>query len=270
MCQLLGMNCNTPTDICFSFTGFQSRGGLTDVHSDGWGIAFFENKGVRQFLDPEPSATSAIAEFVKNYPIKSKNVIAHIRKATQGVVSLENTHPFQRELWGHYWVFAHNGNLENFHPELEGDFIPVGNTDSEKIFCWIMQCLRNEFGHQYPEEQKIFDFVHKVTLDLSSKGEINFLFSNGNFLICHCSTKLSYIVRQAPFTHARLKDQDLTVDFQDLTTSNDKVAVIATTPLTDNEIWQTLKAGTLALFRDGDLIKQNETKAWIKPENITK
>lgn len=41
MCQLLGMNCNTPTDICFSFAGFQARGGLTDVHRDGWGIAFF-------------------------------------------------------------------------------------------------------------------------------------------------------------------------------------------------------------------------------------
>ena len=42
MCQLLGMNCNVPTDICFSFTGFQARGGVTDVHRDGWGIAFFE------------------------------------------------------------------------------------------------------------------------------------------------------------------------------------------------------------------------------------
>ena len=41
MCQLLGMNCNVPTDICFSFTGFQARGGATDVHADGWGIAFF-------------------------------------------------------------------------------------------------------------------------------------------------------------------------------------------------------------------------------------
>ena len=36
------MNCNVPTDICFSFTGFQKRGGETDVHADGWGIAFFE------------------------------------------------------------------------------------------------------------------------------------------------------------------------------------------------------------------------------------
>ena len=42
MCQLLGMNCNVPTDICFSFTGFRKRGGDTDVHADGWGIAFFE------------------------------------------------------------------------------------------------------------------------------------------------------------------------------------------------------------------------------------
>ena len=30
MCQLLGMNCNTPTDIVFSFEGFRRRAGLTD------------------------------------------------------------------------------------------------------------------------------------------------------------------------------------------------------------------------------------------------
>ncbi|MBN9401550.1 MAG: class II glutamine amidotransferase, partial [Burkholderiales bacterium] len=27
MCQLLGMNCATPTDITFSFAGFAARGG---------------------------------------------------------------------------------------------------------------------------------------------------------------------------------------------------------------------------------------------------
>ena len=43
MCQLLGMNCNVPTDVTFSFTGFAQRGGKTDHHSDGWGIAFFED-----------------------------------------------------------------------------------------------------------------------------------------------------------------------------------------------------------------------------------
>lgn len=51
MCQLLGMNCNTPTDIVFSFEGFRRRTGLTDCHCDGFGIAFFEGKGIRVFRD---------------------------------------------------------------------------------------------------------------------------------------------------------------------------------------------------------------------------
>ena len=62
MFQLLGMNANVPTDICFSFKGFACRGGRTDRHSDGWGIAFFEDKGCRLFFDYLPSATSPVAE----------------------------------------------------------------------------------------------------------------------------------------------------------------------------------------------------------------
>lgn len=66
MCQLLGMNCATPTDITFSFSGFAARGGETDQHSDGWGIAFFEDKACRLFIDHESAATSAMAQLVKN------------------------------------------------------------------------------------------------------------------------------------------------------------------------------------------------------------
>ncbi len=51
MCQLLGMNCAEPTDVTFSFTGFAARGGVTDHHADGWGIAFFEDKACRLFID---------------------------------------------------------------------------------------------------------------------------------------------------------------------------------------------------------------------------
>ncbi|WP_338911071.1 class II glutamine amidotransferase [Mycetohabitans rhizoxinica] len=47
MCQLLGMNCAAPTDVTFSFTGFAARGGVTDHHADGFGIAFFEDKACR-------------------------------------------------------------------------------------------------------------------------------------------------------------------------------------------------------------------------------
>jgi predicted glutamine amidotransferase len=143
MCQLLGLNCKNPTDATFSFSGFAQRAGVTDHHADGWGIAFFEgseeDRGLRHFIDHLPASTSPVAELIRKYPIKSRNVISHIRKATQGVVSLENCHPFVRELWGRYWVFAHNGNLENYAPRMHGSFKPVGHTDSERAFCWLMQ-----------------------------------------------------------------------------------------------------------------------------------
>ena len=252
MCQLLGMNCNVPTDICFSFSGFQARGGATDVHSDGWGIAFFEGKGTRLFLDPQPSATSPVAELVRHYPIRSRNVIAHIRKATQGSVGLENTHPFMRELWGRYWIFAHNGNLLEFAPALDGSFIPVGLTDSERAFCWLLQELRRRFGSQPPSDRAVlFDALHQLTLDIARFGEFNFLLSNGDCLFAHASTKLSHIVRQAPFAQAHLKDQDLTVDFSDVTSPDDRVAVIATQPLTDNETWTPLAVDRVAMFFEG-------------------
>jgi predicted glutamine amidotransferase len=251
MCQLLGMNCNTPTDICFSFTGFQVRGGLTDQHRDGWGIAFFEGRGCRVFIDPSPSFASPIAELVRNYPIRSLNVIAHIRKATQGAVSLENTHPFMRELWGRYWIFAHNGDLKGLRPELDGAFLPAGTTDSERAFCLILQSLRRAFPDGEPPRETLFDALAELAREIGAHGDFNFLLSNGDSLWAHCSTQLAYIVRQAPFSEAHLKDQDVSVDFSELTTPEDRVAVIATAPLTDNEVWTPIGPGSLLMFHDG-------------------
>jgi len=251
MCQLLGMNCNVPTDICFSFTGFQARGGGTDVHRDGWGIAFFEGKGVRLFLDPQPSSESPVAQLVRQYPIRSLNVIAHIRKATQGPTGLENTHPFMRELWGRYWIFAHNGHLADYQPDFDGSFLPVGQTDSERAFCHLLQTLRCQFPSGPPERSALREAVNAFAEHVRQYGVFNFLLSNGDCLFAHRSTDLHYIIRRAPFAVAHLKDEDVTVDFSEVTTPNDRVALIATLPLTDNEIWTPLPKDRVVMFVDG-------------------
>lgn len=246
------MNCNVPTDICFSFTGFQARGGATDVHRDGWGIAFFEGRGVRVFLDPQPSCASPVAELVRNYPIRSLNVIAHIRKATQGPVGLENTHPFMRELWGRYWIFAHNGNLSDYAPALDGSFVPVGQTDSERVFCHLLQTLRQRFPNGAPGRGELRQALDEFAAQVRKSGPFNFLLSNGDCLFAHRSTELHYLIRQAPFAVAHLKDQDVAVDFTELTSPDDRVALIATQPLTDNENWTPLPVGRVALFAEGE------------------
>jgi predicted glutamine amidotransferase len=251
MCQLLGMNCNVPTDIVFSFTGFATRGGRTDVHNDGWGIAFFEGAGVRHFVDYEAAIASPIAELIKRCPIKSKNVIAHIRKATQGRVTLENCHPFVRELWGRYWVFAHNGDLKDFAPPLTGAFRPVGTTDSEWAFCYLLQELRRRFGDSPPALPALSSALQELTAEIASYGPFNMMLSDGSALFAHCSTNLHYIVRQHPFAIAELSDEDMSVDFSRVTTPNDRVAIIVTAPLTTNETWTQFAEGELKVFVEG-------------------
>lgn len=251
MCQLLGMNANVPTDICFSFEGFRARGGRTDQHSDGWGIAFFEGRGLRTFLDPSPASHSPVAELVRNYPIKSCNVIAHIRRASQGVVALENCHPFHRELWGRHWVFAHNGNLAGFQSEGRNGFQPVGTTDSEAAFCQILRRIVTTFGNERPDLPSLQQLLVQEAAVLSNFGPFNFLLSNGQWLFASCSTSLHYVVRRAPFRHAHLLDEDVTIDFSQVTQPNDRVAIIATLPLTDDETWTAMQPGELIAFEDG-------------------
>jgi predicted glutamine amidotransferase len=254
MCQLLGMNCAAPTDITFSFTGFAARGGVTDHHADGWGIAFFEDKACRLFIDHQSSATSPVADLVKKYPIKSKNAIAHIRKATQGRILLENCHPFMRELWSRHWIFAHNGDLKNYHPALSGSYLPVGATDSEHAFCAIMQGLRDRFPGEPPLDA-VFDALEQMTGEMTQHGVFNFLISNGQALFAYCSTRLHYLVRSWPFSTAHLIDADMSIDFAKYTTPEDRIAVIATKPLTDDEIWTPFESGQLLMFRDGEPVR---------------
>jgi glutamine amidotransferase len=247
MCQLLGMNANTPTDVMFSFTGLASR---AHEHKDGFGIAFFEDRGLRHFIDHHGARTSPVARLVQHYPIRSDNVIAHIRKATQGRVALENTHPFVRELWGRYWVFAHNGDLKGFRPRLHGAFRPVGDTDSELAFCWLMQELAKAHAC-VPSVEELGHTLRELLPQPARHGTFNLLLSNGQALWAHCSTQLHVRERRHPFGAAMLADEDLSVDFAPLTTPDDRVAIIATEPITAGEAWQALAPGELALFVEG-------------------
>ncbi|MCH8531251.1 MAG: class II glutamine amidotransferase [Saccharospirillum sp.] len=254
MCELLGMSANTPTDLCFSFTGLTRRGGQTGPHKDGWGVAFYEGKGVRCFHESGASASSRIAEVVQTHPIKSEVAICHIRQANVGAVCLANTHPFIREMWGHYWTFAHNGQLEGYLPQ-SGIFQPVGTTDSEALFCDLMNQVRLDCGPECDLE-RLTSFLVSRSQAYAQLGVFNLLLSNGDWLFTFCTTKMASITRRAPFGPARLKDADVIVDFEAETTPNDIVSVIVTEPLTSDEQWDLYQPGEWRLWQKGLVIDQ--------------
>ncbi|QRG83604.1 class II glutamine amidotransferase [Vibrio diabolicus] len=260
MCELLGMSANVPTDICFSFTGLMQRGGRTGPHRDGWGITFYEGKGFRTFKDPKPSCESQIAELVQNYPIKSRAVVSHIRQANRGGVNLENTHPFTRELWGRYWTFAHNGQLSGYQDLHTGRHRPVGETDSELAFCWLLKQMEDRYPEPPKDMESVFLYVAKCCDELREKGVFNMLLSDGEYVMTYCTNHLYWITRRAPFGKAALLDEDVEINFQEETTPHDIVSVIATQPLTGNEAWQRMKPGEYGLFHLGELVKNNASE----------
>lgn len=266
MCQLLGMNSRLPATLNLSFTGFAQRGGATGHHADGWGIAFFESdgeapgKGVRCFIDKDSASTSVLATMLRTTPIKSHNVIAHVRKATVGAVKLENCHPFVRELWGRYWVFAHNGDLKDYAPPLHGHFRPVGTTDSELAFCWLMQELSKSHAG-VPSIEELSLTLRELVPQIARFGTFNFLLSNGQALWAHASTQLHYLVREYPFGEAHLKDEDLRLNLAEHNGPDDRLAIIVTEPLTTNEQWTPMAAGELVTFVDGGPVGRQCCKA---------
>ncbi len=253
MCELLAMSANVPTDLRFSLAGFVRRGGQTGRHTDGFGVAFLNRDGVRTFRDPAPGAHSPVAAFLRKHPVRSRVAIAHIRRASQGRVAAANTHPFQRKLWGRWWVFAHNGRLKGIKSWPIRHYRPLGTTDSEHAFCWLLGELRSAFARM-PSERLLYRMLDRLCRRLATLGTFNVALAEGQRLYAHCSTRLYWLTRRAPFGEARLADDDLVVDFSHETTPSGVVSVIATRPLTRNETWRPFRRGSLAMFEDGEQV----------------
>jgi glutamine amidotransferase len=125
----------------------QSRGDRRGKdHSDGWGIACYRD-GVPRVERRATAAHEDIHFSATAERVYSTKVVAHVRRATVGPPSLQNTHPFT---YGP-WTFAHNGTLRGVD-RLEAELLQeipdelralrVGNTDSELIFYWLLGRMR--------------------------------------------------------------------------------------------------------------------------------
>lgn len=112
----------------------QARGhvppGDSPGHSDGWGIVHYE-RGRPTYAGrstgdaaTDPLYEQAVAELRKRRP--HGPVLAHVRKASAGALSVDNTHPFVEGRWS----FCHNGTVWGFAPQ--------GESDSRALFASLL------------------------------------------------------------------------------------------------------------------------------------
>ncbi|HYZ80871.1 MAG TPA: class II glutamine amidotransferase, partial [Solirubrobacteraceae bacterium] len=139
MCRLFGMS-GGPERVSATFWLLEAPDSLAQQsrrEPDGTGVGCFSEDG-RPEIYKRPLAAYADQEFAeKARELQSHTFIAHIRYASTGGLTPQNTHPFEHA--GR--MFAHNGVIEDLDAlerELGDDMRMVqGDTDSERFFALI-------------------------------------------------------------------------------------------------------------------------------------
>lgn len=193
MARLIGYIANRADRLRDAF--HQERHAIAGLPVDqrgAWGIGFYQGDEVLHKKQPAPDGEPLDWDVIAN-KIHTDCAIAHLRQATVGEFSLDNTHPFRLR----QWLFAHVGTLSAFeeikgrlHAELP-DFLQRnirGRSDSELFFHTILAGLhaRNQLEAADPSEvtvlESMSDAVKNVEALSGSASTLNFILSNGRFM----------------------------------------------------------------------------------------
>ena len=265
MCELFAVSSKFPTRATFSLEEFSRHGGEKGPHRDGWGLAFYEDGDAQIFRETGPAATSEWMYFLRNHQHQSRCVISHIRKATQGECALRNTQPFSREVAGFRHVFCHNGNLVDIRSELGAThFEPIGETDSEVAFCFLLAQVENLWQEGRPDLGRRTKLIHSVFNRFAELGPANFLYSDGEFLYVFANRRTqSSGLCEPPGMYYLCRDCDRDRDAQPLTglelndiekNPRQTVVLFASVSLSD-EGWLPLRENQLIVAANGCIMK---------------
>ena len=245
---------------------FAEHGGHSGPHRDGWGIAYYHGNDIQRIREPLAAADSDWVKFVANHHSSSSMAIAHLRRITRGERTLANTQPFARELGGRMHLFAHNGELPelfNLSSFQSSRYLPLGNTDSELVFCCLMDRLGSIWlnRHKQPSLTQRLAIITELAKEIRAYGPANFLYSDGEYLFAHSHRRTNPKTRQidAPGLHLLQRHcpatglTDTQIPGLSVDSSDQTVILLASVPLSD-EPWQPLDEGEIVILKDGEII----------------
>lgn len=268
MCRLFGFRSVINSQVHRSLMSADNALGVqSEKHPDGWGVAYYIGSSPHLIKSSDTALSDHIFQRVSGV-VSSETVVAHIRKATQGLLSPLNSHPFQ---YGR-WIFAHNGNLKRFpefREELRSRLHPhfrrfvLGDTDSEVLFYLLLTHMERR-GAVHQDDYTLEDLVDatRETIEevqeivgphLNAPGEpgadetyLTFIVTNGRLILAHQGGQplfWSTYKRRCP-------DRDACPSFAkecEMPTKSGFVnhLVLSSEPLHGENVWVPMNAGEL-------------------------
>jgi predicted glutamine amidotransferase len=178
MCRVFGCVAADPVSVRYDL--LEADNPLirqSEEHDSGWGMSVYKRAdGQEPRCIRFPEAAFEDDEFIEATQLRGRIFNVHVRRATMGGLTPENTHPF---CLGSY-SFCHNGTIMRYPKLLEPDVAkPKGQTDSEAFFNFLM----HDFDDGHPR-RCLRNAVRKV-IERSPFSGLNFLFSDGDKLYAY-------------------------------------------------------------------------------------
>ncbi len=256
MCRLYALHANEPTRVECGLVKAQNAL-MAQSRKDTQGFAHAHGWGVADYADGPPMIEKQLwaafhgEHFAKKAArIYARTVVAHVRRATVGEISIENTHPFHHG----NWIFAHNGTIPNFDQlrfKMLDHMDPLhrseikGSTDSEHIFRYLLslqlqQPERGLMGNLHDAVRHVLSWSAEI--DPKAKVGLNIVLTDGEHLVgARMNRSLFYLQRDYVFAcpicgkshvHHKPKAEYRSIE-------------IASEPVTHGEYWYEVPNGSI-------------------------
>ncbi len=233
---------------------------------DGWGLAYFPGGEPSAVVlkEPAPPQGSIRGQLARAWEhLESSLFMLHIRTATWGAVSDANTQPFTRSWARRDWVFAPAGSLaRKLGPDDKGIFEPVGSTDTEQVFCHLMNRLAEKGWRSLMEADlsQIRDWLDV----LNDLGQLTVVLTDGRDLLAYADRRgvpLHLGSIAPPYERVAFGNESLLVDLSARGTKSRKGVVVCTAPLEASEgasapSWRIIPPGCAVLVRQGAVVAE--------------
>jgi transglutaminase-like putative cysteine protease/predicted glutamine amidotransferase len=259
MSTLLAMSFDSEASPSLSLRRKSGRRKIAEAY--GWGFGWFPGDEVTAVVMKNADSTEndAVSGALRDWEqFHSSTFVCHLRGTEKQAVQ-RDAQPFLKSYAGRHWVFAHNGDLRagfdqalplGVHPVFE----PIGRSDSEHVFCWLLTSLRAEGARTL--EAYGWNNLDRLLQQINDLGIANMILTDGRHVVVHNDrngvNSLHWIRRIPPHVEEGLRFEDLDVDLTGTGESNRTMVVVATKPESD-EPWELMLPDQTLVLRRGTL-----------------
>ncbi len=245
MCRLFGLHAGGRTSATFWLLDApDSLAEQSHRNPDGAGIGIFDDED-RPVIDKQPMAAWDDSDFASGARnLRSRTFVAHVRYASTGAHTLENTHPFEQDgrLFAHNGAFEGLADLDKRLDELAVRDLVHGETDSERMFALITAEIHNTGDL----EQGIASAINWIADNLPVYA-LNFVLITPTDLWAfrYPATNELHLLRTGEGDAERFEHRTDRIRAQSDDLAGQPCVTIASEVMDDESAWQPIEPGTL-------------------------